>query len=401
MFETPFNRTVGDWEAEFHRARDRRPLSATSEQLQRCRQRFSDISGVTRRQVREIWQTRPEFSALQSLSRDGLLLTRLAHQELAKSDAVDGRAVCVDLLEQLLQDTQSRLSAIDAQWQLIDSTLALAELLRPVIEGVMAEDGFPAHRLEPLLHRLDSRSFSGDAERFVPWPGVSFERILEQAGWPEPWFYAHAIHSARWIAAVRGGLPENDSYPRSSLIAAALLADVGLLNSSLVKKGRPFRDEPRAAAAFQRHPEISAAVISGLQGASSEWALLAGLHHERLDGTGFPSRYSGRQLSPAVRGFTAALRWSELLLQTSTARSPAETLQISAQALWRETERGAFGRPCVLRMFAAVNPVWAAAPPKEGISAALLLDPPHALPGPHHALRKTGTTLKRSVANRN
>lgn len=387
MAEAPFQRTIGEWEAEFRSARDRHLLPQAPELIERCRRRFGEISAITRRHRQDGRLERPEYSALRTLSYECLLLTRLAHQELAQFDLSDGPTVAVELLERLLIENRSRLRTIDSQLNLIESTVSLAEVLRPVIEGVLSEDGFPARKFEPLLQQLEPRQLREKVDQLVPWPGVSFELIFEQAGWRHPWFYAQTIHNARWTAAVRSGLADDDFYPRTGPIAAALLADVGLLVTALTMRGMPFRKDPRGAAAFRRHPDISAAVISGISGASPEWALLAGQHHERLDGSGFPEGCSGRQLSSATRGFTAALRWSELLLQSSTAVTATEALAVSAEALWRETQRGAFDASIVTRMFSVVHAEWAAALPAGDLSQIkVLLDPAHALSGPHHAV---------------
>lgn len=379
--------TIGDWEAELNRARDRRLVSPSQESVTRCRRHLAELTPLIRQFSREARFDHHEFSVLKRLHHEILLRVRIARQELSHFELSDSPTVPTPLLERLINETRSRVQILRAQLQLIDSTLSLSEMLRPVIEGVLMSDGFPVSRFEPLLEKISVQKLKGQAESLIPWPGISLEQILAEAGWPQPWFYAQATHSARWVAAVRCGFAEDETYPCSFPIAAALLADIGLVMISRKRPGLLNGKDARGVAAYRQHPNISAAVISGISGASLEWGLLAGQHHERLDGSGFPEKLSGRALTPACRGFTAATRWSELLLQDSAASTPEETLAITAMALWKETQKGQFDAACVQRMFAAVDSQLLVTAQQSDVTEPVpLLDPAHGLTGPHHSV---------------
>jgi hypothetical protein len=383
MTSTPFRLTVAEWEAELDRRRDRRLVSPSADGVERCRSLFRDISAAIRRHRHAGWISHAEYQVLRGLSDESLLLARLACLELARFEGFDVPTSSPELLEWMLIDVQTRLQAIDAQLELIQSTWSLAEMLRPVVQGVLATDGYPARRLEPLLNQLEARGQNESFLHLVPWPGLSLKELLARKGWPHAGFYASAIQGARWTAALRRRLPDGETFSNRFLIAAALLADIGLLVGA-ARGGNGVDDEARSSPAYRRHPDVSAALISGMAGASPEWAVLASQHHERVDGSGFPQRLCDRQLRPAARELAAALRWSELTMHASVACSPHEALSAAAQAIWRETERGAFDREVVGRMLAAFDADLGSALVRHApLAPTGLLDPPHLLPGPH------------------
>ena len=77
---------------------------------------------------------------------------------------------------------------------------------------------------------------------------------------------------------------------------AALLHDIGKLrvpNSILDKPGKLDAEEWRVV---QEHPGLTRDILSRI-GSFGELALIAGAHHERLDGTGYPNRLTADGLS--------------------------------------------------------------------------------------------------------
>ncbi|GAB7127828.1 HD domain-containing protein [Silvimonas sp. JCM 19000] len=98
------------------------------------------------------------------------------------------------------------------------------------------------------------------------------------------------------------GVPE----PRRRwLRRAALLHDVGKLgvsNSILDKPGKLDGPEWQAV---QQHARFTEEILARI-GAFHELAAMAGAHHERLDGTGYPNRLSAAQISLETRIITTA-----------------------------------------------------------------------------------------------
>ena len=110
-----------------------------------------------------------------------------------------------------------------------------------------------------------------------------------------PFTYRHSLgvaDAARSIARTLG-LPTD----RIKVVhRAALLHDVGKLrvpNSILDKPGPLTKDE---FTVVQEHPGLTRKILERVS-VFGELAVIAGDHHERLDGTGYPNHLSGEQLS--------------------------------------------------------------------------------------------------------
>jgi putative nucleotidyltransferase with HDIG domain len=92
---------------------------------------------------------------------------------------------------------------------------------------------------------------------------------------------------------------------RRWLRRAALLHDIGKLgvsNSILDKNGRPDVEE---WAAIKRHPELGRTILSKIA-ALKDTASIAGNHHERLDGKGYPHGIAASQIDAETRIVTTA-----------------------------------------------------------------------------------------------
>lgn len=86
---------------------------------------------------------------------------------------------------------------------------------------------------------------------------------------------------------------------------AALLHDIGKLgvsNSILDKPGKPDDDEWRA---IKLHPEYSEIILSRIK-AFADLARVAGAHHERLDGKGYPRGLTGEEIDLDTRIISTA-----------------------------------------------------------------------------------------------
>jgi putative nucleotidyltransferase with HDIG domain len=81
---------------------------------------------------------------------------------------------------------------------------------------------------------------------------------------------------------------------------AALLHDLGKLrvpNSILDKEGKLTSDE---FTVVKEHPALTQEILTRIP-AFREMAVIAGAHHERLDGMGYPNRLGASELSPEAR----------------------------------------------------------------------------------------------------
>jgi HD-GYP domain-containing protein (c-di-GMP phosphodiesterase class II) len=110
---------------------------------------------------------------------------------------------------------------------------------------------------------------------------------------------------------------------------AALLHDLGKLrvpNSILDKPGKLDKDE---WSVMQEHPGLTRAILGRVK-QFRELAEVAGAHHEKLDGTGYPNRLTGRDLSLESRILGTADIFGALTEDRPyrSGFSPAEALKI-------------------------------------------------------------------------
>ena len=118
-----------------------------------------------------------------------------------------------------------------------------------------------------------------------------FSKLREQGDYIE----SHALHCAIHMAAFGRFL--NMSREDISLLAyLGLLQDVGKvkLPRALLEKPGPLTDIEYHIA--QKHVEHSANILRATPGLPHGLADLATLHHERLDGSGYPRRLEGKEI---------------------------------------------------------------------------------------------------------
>lgn len=92
---------------------------------------------------------------------------------------------------------------------------------------------------------------------------------------------------------------------RRWLKRAALLHDIGKLGVSNSVLDKPAKLDADEWAAMQQHAALGEKILSRI-GAFADLALIAGAHHERLDGNGYPRGLKGEQISLDVRIVTTA-----------------------------------------------------------------------------------------------
>jgi putative nucleotidyltransferase with HDIG domain len=81
---------------------------------------------------------------------------------------------------------------------------------------------------------------------------------------------------------------------------AALLHDIGKLSVSNSILDKPGKLNPEEWEAMRDHPVQTRKILERV-GAFQELAVVAGQHHEKLDGTGYPNRTMGEDLSIEAR----------------------------------------------------------------------------------------------------
>lgn len=149
--------------------------------------------------------------------------------------------------------------------------------LRQIARTILVQAGDAAYPSDILwLDPTDAGHPRGEvlarsllAARAVAWMGVHFIEVQAEADW---------------------------------LVVAALIADAGRLRL----------DRRILAADDPSHPSIAAALAAGLTDASASLARWVRNHHERSDGTGYPTGFTDRGLTLEDRLLIAAVRFSEV-----------------------------------------------------------------------------------------
>lgn len=101
-----------------------------------------------------------------------------------------------------------------------------------------------------------------------------------------PFTYRHSSNVSRWARAI-GARFFTDEYELTRLSRAGLLHDVGKLgvSNTILDKNGPLSDEEREL--VQSHPVHTWEILRRVR-VFSDFARMASLHHEKLDGTGYP-----------------------------------------------------------------------------------------------------------------
>ncbi|MGQ0643683.1 MAG: HD-GYP domain-containing protein [Gemmatimonadaceae bacterium] len=150
-----------------------------------------------------------------------------------------------------------------------------------------------------------------------------------------PFTYRHSSNVAMYACAIgeRTGFdPETLRRTRR----AGLLHDIGKVGISnrILDKNGPLTADERST--IQRHPEYTWEILSRVT-AFASFARQASLHHEKLDGTGYPWRVGSDELDPMARALVVADIYEAL-----TADRPYRAGMQSEEALRIiERERGA------------------------------------------------------------
>lgn len=119
-----------------------------------------------------------------------------------------------------------------------------------------------------------------------------------------PFTYRHSVGTtevAVLISRAMGLAPDRVDVVRR----AALLHDVGMLSVSNTILDKPGPLTGREWTSVQRHPILSQEILSRVR-AFREIAVLAGQHHEKLDGSGYPHHLTREHLSIESRILTLA-----------------------------------------------------------------------------------------------
>lgn len=164
----------------------------------------------------------------------------------------------------------------------------------------------------------------------------ALEAIGEFAELKSPWVMGHARGVAELAAAAarRAGLPEGDVV---ALRRAGFVHDLGRLgvpNTIWDKRGSLTTSEIERV---RLHPYLTDRMLS-FSPALAPLGAIAGQHHERPDGSGYPRALAGAAISPAGRILAAADSYRAM--REARSYRPARTAEDAAAELRREAVAG-------------------------------------------------------------
>jgi HD-GYP domain-containing protein (c-di-GMP phosphodiesterase class II) len=119
-----------------------------------------------------------------------------------------------------------------------------------------------------------------------------------------PFTFRHSTKVADFAAAIAKTMGESATSQRR-IRRAGLLHDVGKLGISnrILDKSGPLTDEERLT--VESHPKFTWEILNRVA-AFRDFAWMASIHHEKMDGSGYPFRLRGAQLDEPARMLVVA-----------------------------------------------------------------------------------------------
>ncbi len=228
-------------------------------------------------------------------------------------DTPSVQARLADGLDGILATVRQRMSALGHALEVrrhdVDQVDRLARLLISLDTGSAHIDVAPFEQLAVQVLA------EGPAMpmRFLYTPPSARQEFLGGPEFPAParFVACHSLTTARVMARMLRLAPE---WRERSLdaILTALLHDLGMLRApveALASTG-PLSDDQRRA--VEAHPRAGAEIIAYRLPSLSHLVEAIAAHHERLDGTGYPSGLKGEQVPPLARLLTVADTYAAL-----------------------------------------------------------------------------------------
>jgi putative nucleotidyltransferase with HDIG domain len=224
--------------------------------------------------------------------------------------------------------------------------------------------------LEPAAHRVVVD------DDYLDDIATAFGQVIDAKS---PWTGGHSERVSLFADLIAQQLGFREDT-RRILRRAAMLHDVGKLGVSNRILDKPGRLDPEEWTAMQSHASLTTNILSRI-GVMRDMAMIAGSHHERLDGKGYPIGLTAPMICMETRIITAADFFDAL-----TADRPYRSAMSIEKAL--EIMEAEVGRAVDPGCFAALKSVVARGIPQKPlpvISQDLRPDLPVNSAGPIHA----------------
>ncbi|MBV8989510.1 MAG: HD domain-containing protein [Solirubrobacterales bacterium] len=168
---------------------------------------------------------------------------------------------------------------------------------------------------------------------------AAFAQVIDAKS---PWTHRHSDRVCAVAANIAGTLGFEGTTVRD-LSRAARLHDIGKLAISNRILDKPERLTDAEFAKMKEHPMLTQRILERVPG-FRELAWLAGAHHERLDGRGYPRGLAGDELTMPMRILAVADVFDALTAERPyrSAYRPADALEIMRTEVPRRLDREAF-----------------------------------------------------------
>lgn len=169
------------------------------------------------------------------------------------------------------------------------------------------------------LIRAQPQEVTADLDAVMKWQTELFNRDQDQLIGVQALLASGHVLSERALhtAAVTKLLAVAEGLPKPlqiSLGAAALTVDVGIIDEHEAIRGANGPLGERERALIAEHPERSVGLLRAIGIKDADWLAAVELHHERIDGSGYPHGLAGEAIPQGARivaladAFTAMLR---------------------------------------------------------------------------------------------
>ncbi|MCA9114767.1 MAG: hypothetical protein KDA79_06740 [Planctomycetaceae bacterium] len=331
------------------------------------RSRFAVVSGHLRELADHPRSGHPAALLFRERASQVVTLLKAVYPRLQSAAARQARAAGSTLaplppgdtavsLERQLQQAEQMLQHTWWQFGRLTWLEDCALKLRDVVDEVQREATVRPDSLRSLIQHIltNIREVEGPGLLLTE-PGSSLEQWLPvRRRRSEPFVLAAGVESAVMTAWVALHFREWE-LDCESLMAAALLQDIGLLNLEHrfpVSARELQRKLPRI---YRKHPEYSAALVAGIQQLSSRVPLAVAAHHEPAGGTG---SMADRTLNPPeARWLQVIVRLRELRLEAAIPDAAADGRVLASRKMPVESDFvGQFGPASLGTALATAEP---------------------------------------------
>lgn len=191
------------------------------------------------------------------------------------------------------------------------------------------------------IRELELEEARADALRSL---GVASEYRDNETGW-------HIMRMTNFAQAVAKAM-DLPSAQRELLYVAAPMHDVGKIGIADAVLLKPGKFTPEEFETMKTHTQIGVTILSGSDALIAAARDIAGSHHERWDGKGYPQGLAGEQIPILARICSVADVFDAL----TSKRPYKEPWTVEAARDWIVSESGKYFDPDVVRAFEAAMP---------------------------------------------